>query len=62
VTWRNLRGETQNNVIDLRSTLIINDMLTSEHVIVVEASATNGIIQAIAKDLSLFRYLIRSRN
>jgi len=30
--------ETQNNIIDLRSTLIINDLLPSENVIVAEAS------------------------
>jgi len=32
------KEETENNIIDLRSTLIINDTLTSENVIVVEAS------------------------
>jgi len=38
------KEETQNNVIDLRSTLIINDMLMSENVIVAEASKPTEII------------------
>jgi len=41
-----LKEETQNNIIDLRSTLIINDMLMSENVIVVEASNPIQIIIA----------------
>jgi len=36
------KGETQNNIIDLRLTLIINDTLMSENVIVVEASKPIG--------------------
>jgi len=37
------KEETQNNTIDLRSTLIINDLLASENVIVVEASKWSAI-------------------
>jgi len=36
------KEETQNNIIDLRSTLIINNILKSENVIVVEASTQTG--------------------
>jgi len=38
-----LKEETQNNIIELRSTLIINDILKSENVIVAEASKPAGI-------------------
>jgi len=37
------KEETQNNIIDLRSTLIINDLLASENVIVAEASKWTAI-------------------
>jgi len=37
------KEETKNNIIDLRSTLVINDILKSENVIVVEASKPTGI-------------------
>jgi len=37
------KEETQNNIIDLRSTLIINDLLASENVIVVEVSKWTAI-------------------
>jgi len=38
------KEETQINIIDLRSTLIIDDMLMSEDIIVVEASKPTGIL------------------
>jgi len=37
------KEETENNIIDLRSTLIINNLLASENVIVVEASKQTAI-------------------
>jgi len=37
------KEETQNNIIDLRSTLIINDLLASENLIVVEVSKWTAI-------------------
>jgi len=40
------KEETENNIIDLRSTLIINNLLASENVIVVEASKWTAINNA----------------
>jgi len=37
------KEETENNIIDLRSTLIINDMLMSENVIVAETTSPGTI-------------------
>jgi len=48
VKWGEFKEETQNNIIDLRSTLIINDMLMSENVIVAEASKPTGITHVAA--------------
>jgi len=39
---RGFKEETQNNIIDLRSTLIINDIPNSENVIVAEVSPPTG--------------------
>jgi len=50
------KEETQNNIIDLRSTLIINDMLMSENVIVAEASKPTEFIPTLgAESVLLFK-------
>jgi len=50
------KEKTQNNIIDLRSTLIINDILKSENVIVAEASKPAGraYIPLEGIDIALF--------
>jgi len=50
------KEETKNNIIDLRSTLIINDILKSENVIVVEVSipAIITYYPLVGTDLVLF--------
>jgi len=46
------KEETQNNIIDLRSTLIINHILKSENVIVAEASKTSRVLHITYTDKS----------
>jgi len=46
------KEETENNIIDLRSTLIINDLLASENVIVADASKP---IRFSGKSVALFK-------
>jgi len=49
------KEETQNNIIDLRSMLIINDTLMSEKVIVAEASDSTEFYQDPGSNAALFK-------
>jgi len=49
------KEETQNNIIDLRPTLIINDLLASENVIVVEALKWTAINNVYLINISVYK-------
>jgi len=56
VTWRDLKRKLKTILFDLRSALIIVDMLKSENVIVAEASTPTAIAYIPPKgiDIALF--------